>query len=55
MINLENQVINTDVKEGNFDILICIFQDFDLAPMHGTKAFMEFIDKKSTRRPEVFH
>ncbi|XP_064637625.1 protein FAM47E-like isoform X2 [Lineus longissimus] len=26
--------------------------DAELAPMHGAKSFMEFIDKKATRRPE---
>jgi hypothetical protein len=30
-----------------------LLQDAELAPMHGAKSFMEFIDKKVTRRPEV--
>ena len=30
------------------------FQDTELAPMHGAKAFMEFIDaSEKRRRPEV--
>lgn len=27
--------------------------DAELAPMHGAKSFIEFVDKKGTRKPEV--
>ena len=35
--------------------LLSFPQDKDLAPMHGAKAFMEFIDKKASRRPEFLN
>lgn len=39
----------------NFLISVFLPQDKDLAPMHGAKAFMDFVDKKNTRRPEFLN
>ncbi|XP_074650921.1 protein FAM47E-like [Tubulanus polymorphus] len=42
---LKNQEMSDAKKKSNA-------LDAELAPMHGAKSFMEFIDKKNTRRPE---
>jgi len=42
---LKDQEMSEAKKKGNE-------LDYQLAPMHGSKAFIDFIDKKSTRKPE---